>query len=278
MDKNIYTLSTPAPGASQKFQAMLDMLPFAVYATDTRGVLSYYNPAAVRFWGRNPEIGRALWWQAWRILRPDATPLKPDEYPMTTVLKEQRSVFGFEGITERPDGTRVPFAAFPTPLFDADGKFTGAMGVMIDISVQRDAQAALKTSGAENVRLLGEAKEAALLKSHLAAIVESSDDAIISKNFFGIITSWNAAAEKIFGYTAAEAIGKHISIIIPYEHQDEEYNIIDRLRRGERIDHFETVRRRKDGTHITVSISVSPVRDADGKITGAAKVARLIHK
>ncbi len=115
--------------------------------------------------------------------------------------------------------------------------------------------------------------EAAL---YLAAIVQSSDDAIVSKDLNGTITSWNRAAEQIFGYTAAEAIGKSIRIIIPPDRQSEEDDVLARLRRGETIDHFETVRMRKDGTMFPASITVSPIRAADGRIVGASKIARDI--
>ena len=108
----------------------------------------------------------------------------------------------------------------------------------------------------------------------LAAIVDSSDDAIISKTLDGIITSWNAGAERLFGYTAKEAVGQHISLIIPPNRRDEETIIIERLRRGERIDHFDTVRVHKDGTTLDISLTISPVRDAAGKIVGASKIAR----
>jgi PAS domain S-box-containing protein len=110
----------------------------------------------------------------------------------------------------------------------------------------------------------------------LASIVESSDDAIVSKNLDGIITSWNRGAERIFGYSASEAIGQHITLVIPHDRQSEEREILTRLRRGERIDHFETVRQRKQGSLIVVSLTVSPVRDADDKIVGASKIARDI--
>jgi PAS domain S-box-containing protein len=108
----------------------------------------------------------------------------------------------------------------------------------------------------------------------LAAIVDSSDDAIISKSLEGIVTSWNAAAERLFGYTAKEAVGQHISFIIPINRLDEEVAILERLRRGERIDHFDTVRLRKDGATLDISLTISPVRDAAGKIVGASKIAR----
>lgn len=112
----------------------------------------------------------------------------------------------------------------------------------------------------------------------LAAIVSSSDDAIVSKSLDGIITSWNQSAERIFGYAAAEAIGRHITLIIPPERHAEEDGILARLRRGERVDHFQTVRRRKDGRDIDVSLTISPVRDASGRVVGASKVARDISE
>ncbi|HVS78465.1 MAG TPA: PAS domain S-box protein, partial [Steroidobacteraceae bacterium] len=112
--------------------------------------------------------------------------------------------------------------------------------------------------------------------AHLAAIVESSDDAIISKTLEGVIRSWNAGAERIFGWSAAEAIGRPITLIIPPDRLEEERHILDTLRRGERIEHFETTRVAKDGRHVEISLTVSPVRDAAGIVTGASKIARDI--
>jgi PAS domain S-box-containing protein len=110
----------------------------------------------------------------------------------------------------------------------------------------------------------------------LAAIVDSSEDAIVSKTLEGFITSWNAGAERLFGYTASEAVGQHISLIIPVNRRDEETVIIERIKRGERIEHFETVRVRKDKTTLDISLTISPLRDASGKIVGASKIARDI--
>ncbi|HTZ73581.1 MAG TPA: PAS domain S-box protein [Candidatus Aquilonibacter sp.] len=115
-------------------------------------------------------------------------------------------------------------------------------------------------------------------KARLAAIVESSDDAIVSKNLNGIILSWNSGAERIFGYSAAEAVGQPITLIIPRELQQEEREILERLRNGERLDHFETVRFRKDGRRVNVSLTISPVRDSQGRIIGASKIARDISE
>jgi PAS domain S-box-containing protein len=110
----------------------------------------------------------------------------------------------------------------------------------------------------------------------LAAIVDSSDDAIVSKTLEGIIMSWNRAAEKIFGYTAPEAIGQHIALIIPYDRQAEEEYVLATVRRGEKVQHFETIRRAKDGRQLNISLTVSPVKDAQGRIIGASKIARDI--
>src|SRR5262249_8460 len=106
--------------------------------------------------------------------------------------------------------------------------------------------------------------------------VESSDDAIITKNLDGIITSWNRSAERLFGYTAEEVIGKSVTILIPQERQNEEPVILARMRPGERIDHYETVPQRNDGSLIEIAITVSPVKNAQGKIIGASKIARDI--
>ena len=128
----------------------------------------------------------------------------------------------------------------------------------------------------ENKKRDEDRRESDELRGRLAAIVESSDDAIISKTLDGVILTWNQGAERIFGYTADEIVGRPITILIPPDHLDEEPMILERLRRGEHIDHYQTVRRRKDGTLIDVSLSVSPVRNAAGEIVGASKIARDI--
>jgi PAS domain S-box-containing protein len=127
-------------------------------------------------------------------------------------------------------------------------------------------------------RNLTEARLAEQRLRSLASIVESSDDAIVSKNLDGIISSWNKGAERIFGYTTEEVIGKPITIVIPGDRQSEERDILTRIRRGERIDHYETVRQRKDGSLIVVSLTVSPVRNAEGKVVGASKIVRDISE
>ena len=110
----------------------------------------------------------------------------------------------------------------------------------------------------------------------MAAIVDSSDDAILSKKLDGTITSWNQSAERLFGYKAEEAVGQHITLIVPWERRSEEEDILRRLAGGERVDHFETVRKRKDGATVDVSLTISPIRDAAGRVIGASNVARDI--
>ncbi|MEO3433263.1 PAS domain S-box protein [Inquilinus sp. CAU 1745] len=130
-----------------------------------------------------------------------------------------------------------------------------------DITERRKAEAALRQSEQR-------------LSSRLAAIVESSDDAIVSKNLEGVIASWNRGAERLFGYKGQEIVGKSILTLIPPDRHDEETHILDRIRRGEHIEHYETIRLRKDGSQIWVSLTISPLRDANGKIVGASKIAR----
>lgn len=174
---------------------------------------------------------------------------------MALAVKEKRPIRGMEAVAERPDGARVPFIPYPTPLFDSDGVLIGAVNMLVDITDRKRGEEAAQ---------------------RLAAIVESSHDAILTKDLDGIITTWNAGAERIFGYTADEIIGKSVLILIPEDHQHEEPQILARIRKGERIDHYETVRRRKDGALLDISLTVSPVRGLDGRIVGASKVARDI--
>jgi PAS domain S-box-containing protein len=170
-------------------------------------------------------------------------------------LKTGKPVRGVEAVAERPDGTRVPFAPYPTPIFDASGELAGGVNMLVDLTHRKLAE--------ENAQ-------------RLAAIVTSSDDAIISKDLNGIIKSWNRGAERLFGYNSEEVIGRPVTILIPPERLDEEPSILARLRRGERIDHYETVRRRKDGSLVDISLTVSPIVSADGRIIGASKIARDI--
>ena len=171
--------------------------------------------------------------------------------------KKGRVIRGTEAIAERPDGSRIWFAPYPTPLRDARGRIVGGINMLVDIT---------------------ERKRVEMAAMRLAAVVRSSHDAIAAKDLNGIITDWNQSAERIFGYKAKEIIGKSVLTLIPKDRQSEETKILRKIRRGESIDHYQTVRRRKDGRLIDVSLTISPVKDAKGKIVGVSKVARDITK
>jgi PAS domain S-box-containing protein len=242
---------------------MLDALPAAVYITDAQGRLTYFNSAAEKFFGRRPETGTDQWCIAWKIFQPDGKLLPYEQCPMAVVLRGGTIPTGVECMAERPDGSRFWFTPYPAAIRDSSGEIVGGINMLVDITERKQAET--------------QASAASLL---LSAIVDSSDDAIISKDLNGIITSWNKSAERLFGYTAEETIGKSITILIPPDRQDEEPNILSRLRRGERVDHFETIRRRKDGALLDISLTISPVHDQQGNIIGASKIARDIteHK
>ena len=427
------------------FRDVLEALPAAVYITDAAGHITFFNEAAAELWGHRPHLGTSDWCGSWKLFAPDGSPMPHDQCPMAIALKQNRPIRGMEAVAERPDGTRVSFIPFPTPLRDATGTLVGAVNMLVEITERKSAEekllkqtrrlaaldriakaisgslqleqivqtvteAAAELSGAQfgaffynmadgpgegralyilagapqatfetfapprgatildptfrgggivrsddirsdprygrcdhclglpmghrpvvsylavpvvsrsgdihgalvfgherpgvftpeseeivaalaahaaiavdNFRVLNasrvevenhrRAEEAAHL---LAAIVESSDDAILAKNLDGIITSWNQGATRLFGYTADEVIGKSVTILIPLERHDEEPRILGRIRRGERVDHYETIRRRKDGSLVEISLTVSPVKRADGTIIGASKIARDI--
>jgi PAS domain S-box-containing protein len=236
---------------------LLDALPLAVYTTDAGGRITYYNEAAAELWGHRPVLGKNEWCGSWRLLWPDGRPMRHDECPMAVALREKRPIRGAEAAAERPDGTRVPFLAYPTPLWDESGALVGAVNTLVDIT---------------------ERKRAEVSGQRLASIVESSDDAIVSKDLDGIITTWNAGAQRLFGYAGEEVIGKPITVLIPPDRRDEEPGILARIRRGERVEHYETVRRRKDGSLVDISLTVSPVRDNLGRVVGASKIARDISE
>ncbi|HTM76086.1 MAG TPA: PAS domain S-box protein, partial [Devosia sp.] len=236
-------------------EALLGALPEAVYMTDANGLITFYNEAAAELWGTRPEIGKSSFCGSWKLRWPDGTPMAHHECPMAIALRERRPIRDVEAIAERPDGTLIPFLAFPTPIFGPDGALLGAVNMLVDIT---DRQSADETA------------------QRYAAIVESSDDAILAKDLDGTIITWNRGAEHLFGYTAAEAIGKPVAMLIPADRPDEEPNILSRIRQGERIDHYETIRRRKDGSLVEISLTVSPIRNRAGRVIGASKIAHDI--
>jgi two-component system CheB/CheR fusion protein len=234
-------------------RTLLDSALDCIISIDSKGRVIEFNKAAERVFGYNREqaIGKEL---ATLIIPPSLRDRHREglrHYLLTgegPVLGKRIEITGL-----RADGSEILVELAITALHqETNPVFTAYLR---DITDRRRGDEASR---------------------RLAAIIESSDDAIISKNLDGIITSWNAGAERLFGYKTDEIVGQSILLLIPPERQDEEPRILERIRRGERIDHYETVRRRKDGTLLDISVTVSPLKDKSGQIIGASKIARDI--
>ncbi len=246
--------------AGAKFEAVFNQSGIFAGIIDLQGYLREVNNLAVDWCGytREQVLDRPFWdtpW--WRGSEEIKARIRFATHQAASglVFREELRYWVADG-SERV----VDFAMHP--ILDRGGAVMFLHPTGIDITERNQFEAALRESQ-QRLRWL-------------ASIVESSDDAIVSKNLDGVITSWNKGAERIFGYTSEEAVGRPIMIVIPQDRQDEERTILTRIRRGERIDHFETVRQRKHGSLIVVSLTVSPVRDGEGKIVGASKIARDI--
>jgi PAS domain S-box-containing protein len=240
-----------------QFQRLLDKLPAGAYTCDAEGLITYFNEQAIQIWGREPKLNDSVdrYCGSFRLFAVDGSPLRHDQCWMALALQTGRGFNREEIVIERPNGSRINALAHANPIHDDLGSIIGAVNVLVDISDRRQA---------EDAKVL------------LASIVESSDDAIVSKTLEGRILTWNKGAERLFGFTEKEAVGSNIGIIIPPDRLDEEQDILSRLRQGKRIDHYETVRMSKNGRQIDVSLSISPIRNSTGCIIGASKVARDI--
>ncbi len=222
----------------------------AIISKDFEGIIKTWNNAATSIFGftAREAVGKNM-----SIIIP--AELIEEEKNYIDELKKGSHVKNYDTIRKRKDGSMFPVSLTVSPIRNAETNIIGVSVIARDIT-EREV----------NDRN----------KSLLASIIDSSDDAIVSKSLDGIITSWNKGAQKNFGFSAEEAIGKNISIIIPESKRDEEAEIISKIIRGQKIDHIETIRRRKDGKEINVSVTISPIKDRNGKITGASKIARDI--
>ena len=220
----------------------------AIVSKNLDGTIVTWNRAAERMFGYTaPEvIGRSI-----RVIIPADRQVEEDHVLAT--IRAGDAVSHFETVRQRKDGSLLPISLTVSPIRDQSGAVVGASKIARDISAHRRAFLAIE---------------------RLAAVVSSSDDAIVTKDLDGIITSWNPAAERMFGYPASEAIGRSIRMLIPDERQREEDAVLADLRAGRSVDHYETVRQRKDGSRLSISLTVSPIRDAQGRVVGASKIAR----
>jgi PAS domain S-box-containing protein len=237
----------------EQLHVTLSSIGDAVIVTDANGVVTFLNPVAAGLTGWEPAAaaGRALS-QVFPIIN-EKTRQSADD-PVGRALREKAVVsLAYNTALVTRAGNVVPIEDTAAPIQGKDGPVSGAVLVFRDVTEARKAKEALR---------------------HLAAIVEFSDDAIIGQDLDGVITSWNRGAERLYGYTAAEAIGQSLSILAPPEKPDELPAILECLRRGETIDHYETERVRKDCSRIDVSLTISPIRDAEGQVVGASKIAR----
>ena len=239
----------------QRLEAVLTSIGDAVIATDEHGRVTFMNAVAERLtgWDMSAASGCRLP-EVFNIVNEQTRARVED--PVQKVLRTGHIVgLANHTVLIAPDGRETPIDDSAAPIHDREGRTRGVVLVFRDIS---------------------DRKRAAAERERLAAIVESSEDAIIAKSPEGIILSWNAGAERIFGYTANEIVGQPISTLIPAERADDFPLILERLRRGERVKHYITQRVRKDGQVIDVSLTVSPIRDAAGNLIGASKIARDI--
>jgi PAS domain S-box-containing protein len=237
------------------YRQILNSLPVAIYTCDGEGYITQYNKGAVELWGRKPEIGVDRWCGSWKMYDPSGQPISLEDCPMALAIREGRPVTGEEIIIERPDGQKRVVVPHLRPVFGTTGELVGIVNTLEDVT---------------------ERKKNEEMQARLAAIVNTSNDAIIGKTLNGIITSWNEAAEKMFGYSANEIIGKSITTLIPPHRAGEEEMIISQVKKGKLIGHFETERVGKGGRLLNLSLSISPIKDKNGRIIGVSKIARDI--
>jgi PAS domain S-box-containing protein len=230
--------------------AIVEFSDDAIVGKTLDSVITSWNRAAERMFGYT--AAEAIGKQVYFIIPPERQFEEPE---ILARLSRGERIEHFETVRRRKDGSLIDVSLTISAIRDSTGRVIGASKVARDITDKKRAETE---------------------RAYLAAIVESSDDAIVSKTLGSVITSWNLAAERMFGYSATEAVGRQIYIIIPPERYSEETEILARLKRGEFINHYETVRRKKDGTLIDVSLTVSPIQDASGNIIGASKIARDI--
>ena len=231
---------------------IVELADDAIISAEFSGTITSWNRAAERIFGYTAAeaIGQPI-----RLIVPPE--LHGEDDDVLRRVRDGQALNHYETVRLHRDGRRIDVSLVVSPTVTPGGAITGASIIARDVTARRQLERdALR----------------------LASIVDSSDDAIVSKDLDGIVTSWNAAAERMFGFTASEMTGQSIRRLIPDDRQQEEDTVLSRIRRGERVDHYETIRLRKDGTLVPVSLTVSPIRTPDGIVVGASKIARDISE
>ncbi len=242
----------------EKYKLLARLMPVGVFSTDKDGLITFYNEKAAELWGRRPKLNdpeEKRFCGSWRLFKEDGTSMPHNQCPMAKSLRYKKSFRNEEICIGRADNSRINALVNIDPLFGLHGQLVGALNVFRDITSLKNKQKR---------------------RNRLAAIVESSRDAIISQTLDGKIISWNKGAEKIFGYTNKEIIGKNINVLIPPSHHHEESFIIEKIKNDESVENFETIRLTKDGREINSSLTISPVKNDLGEIIGASKILRDI--
>jgi PAS domain S-box-containing protein len=228
-------------------EAIVESSEDAIIGENLDGTITFWNHGAERLFGYTSEEAVG---QSHLLIVPAEM---RDEHQRVRHLAIGGERLRFATTGQRKDGTLVAIDSRVSPICDSNGRIIGVSRIARDVTLQMTLE-----------------RE----RNRLGAIVDSSDDAIVSKDLNGIIQTWNRAAERMFGYSASEAIGQSITLIIPHDRLSEEDEVLSRIRSGRPVDHFETIRRRKDGTLIPISLTVSPIHDGTGRIVGASKIAR----
>jgi PAS domain S-box-containing protein len=241
-------VSNPLNEDQLRLGAIISASDDAIIGRDVNGTITSWNAAAERIFGYSAEeaIGQSI-----RLIIPSDR--HQEEEDVLRRIRSGERVDRYETVRRAKDGRPVEVSLTVSPIKAPDGTVIGASKIARDVTLMK--------------RLERDAR-------HFAAIVASSDDAIISKTLDGTVVTWNAAAERLFGYTASEMVGQSIRLIVPPDRQAEEDDVLGAIRRGETLDHFETLRQRKDGTLVPISLTVSPIRDVSGQVVGASKIAR----
>jgi PAS domain S-box-containing protein len=240
----------------ERFRTTLMSIGDAVIATDAEGRVTLLNPVAQALTGWNDDARGKPLDTVFRIENEESR--QPAENPARRALREGTIVgLANHTILVARDGTERAIDDSAAPIRDEKGNVSGVVLVFRDVTEYRRADQAAR---------------------FLASLVDSSDDAIVGKDHSGIITSWNQGAERLFGYPASEALGRPIAMLAPPDRRDEMPGILEQIRRGQRVEHFETVRRARDGRLVPISLTVSPIRNGEGTIVGASKIARDISQ